>query len=219
MKNKYPAEAGGYPAYQIFLYCSCQYTALGFSSLFKGMSPLIEITHIEYPRNICDLLDKSKKQLLVVSTHDDSLYFSAQSAWFELSLEENVHTKEVVRVHMFSEGNFSRKNSYHDFSLNESTEQVRKHIIMLLTNSLFTKRHVNPSMALTFREKELINYISLGLSVRDIAKKMGVCERTILVFRMTIIKKMGFRNRNHIHRLNFRCEERFKNSDFTEMQN
>ncbi|QIU92561.1 helix-turn-helix domain-containing protein [Yokenella regensburgei] len=215
MKAICPAERGGYIAYQIFLYCSCQYTAMGFSSLFKEMSPLIEIVHIEYPEDIFNLLDKSKKQLFVISTHDDSLYFSARSVWFELCLEDNALTKGLTRIHMFSEGNFSRKNGYHDFSMNDSTEQIKQHIIMFLTNSLLTERHVNHSVSLTSREKELMNFISEGLSVRAIARKMGVSERTILVFRMSIIKKMGLRNRNHIHKLNFRCEGRSKGSDST----
>lgn len=203
--------------YQVFLYCSCQYTILGLHSIFKGASPRVEIIHIEHPENIGKLLDKSKRQLLIVATHDDSIYFSARAFWFEFCWGQNILTKGIMRVHMFSDGNFSRKNSYHDFSLNDSTEQIREHIMMLLNNLLLTERHVNHSVSLTSREKELMNFISEGLSVRAIARKMGVSERTILVFRMSVIKKMGFRNRNHIHRLNFRCEEGLKDIESPDM--
>lgn len=82
---------------------------------------------------------------------------------------------------------------------------------MLLNDTLLTQKHVNHSIFLTSREKDIMLCISEGLSVRSIARKMGVSERTILVFRMSIIKKMGFKNRNHIHRLNFICE--CKNND------
>ncbi|ECP1951353.1 helix-turn-helix transcriptional regulator [Salmonella enterica] len=198
---------------QVFLYCSCRYTTLGFVSIFNGISTPIEIIQIERPEDISKLLDKSKKKLLVVSTHDDSLYFSARAAWFELCWEQSALTKGIIRIHMFSEGGFSRKNGYYDFSLNDSIEQIREHIIMLLNAKLNNKRNVNHSISLTPREKELILCISEGLSVKAIARKMGVSKRTIFVFRMSVIKKMGFRNRNHIHRLNFRCDEGFNGAD------
>ncbi len=218
MKVNFSADDGGSMAYQVFLYCSCRYTVLGFVSIFKGMSTPIEIVHVEYPEDIRKYLNKSKKQLLVVSTHDDSLYFSARSIWFELCLEQNAFTKGIMRVRMFSEGNFSQKNGYYDFSLNAPIEKIREHINMFLNNTLLAQKHVNHSIVLTSREKELILYISEGLSVKAIARKMGISERTILVFRMSIIKKMGFRNRNHIHRLNFRCEEKIKYFDSAGMQ-
>ncbi|WP_370605028.1 helix-turn-helix transcriptional regulator [Citrobacter braakii] len=197
-------------AYQVFLYCSCRYTVLGFASIFKGMSIPIEIVHIEYPEDIGKYLKKSKKQLFVVSTHDDSLYFSARAIWFELCLEQNSITKGVMRVRMFSDGNFSQKKGCYDFSLNAPIGQIREHIIMLLNNALLTQKQVNHNIFLTAREKELMLFISEGLSVKAMARKMGVSERTILVFRMSIIKKMGFRNRNHLHRMNFRCEDKIK---------
>lgn len=207
MKVKPPAKDRGGQAYQVFLYCSCRYTVLGFISAFRDMSNSIEIVHIEDPEDIGKFLDKSKRQLLVVSSHDNSLYFSARAVWFETCWEQKAFTKDIMHVRMFSEGNFSRKNGYYDFSLNDPIERIKGHITMLLNDSLLTPKHVNHSIVLTSREKELILCISEGLSVRAIARKMGVSERTILVFRMSVIKKMGFRNRNHIHRLNFRCEE------------
>ncbi|WP_370612106.1 helix-turn-helix transcriptional regulator [Citrobacter meridianamericanus] len=216
MKIISPADDRDAMLYQVFLYCSCQYTALGFVSMFKGMS--IEVVHIEHPEDIGNFLNKSKRQLLVVSTHDDSLYFSARAVWFELCWEQNVFTKEIMRVRMFSEGNFSRKNGYYDFSLNDPIDQIKEHIMMLLKDTSFNRKHINHSIALTSREKELMLCISEGLSVKNIARKMGVSERTILVFRMSIIKKMGFRNRNHIHRLNFRYEEKIKGFDFAGMR-
>lgn len=208
MENISPADG-----YQVFLYCSCRYTTLGFISIFHGISTPIEIIQIEHPEELNTLLDKSKKKLLVVCTHDDSLYFSARAAWFELCWEQNTLTKSIIRIRMFSEGGFSRRNGYYDFSLNDSIEQIRAHIIMLLNANLHTKRNVNHSISLTPREKELILCISEGLSVKGIARKMGVSERTIFVFRTSVIKKMGFRNRNHIHRLNFRCDEGFSGED------
>lgn len=206
MKNISPANDGSAMAYQVILYCSCQFTALGFISIFNGISIPLEIIHIKKPEEIGDFLDKSKRHLIVVSTHDDSLYFSARAVWFEMCLEQNEFTKGIMRIRMFSEGNFSRKNGYYDFSLNDPIVQIRDHIIMLLKKTSLTRKHINHNIALTSRERELLLYIYKGLSVKKIAKKMGISERTILVFRMSLIKKMGFRNRNHIHILNFMCK-------------
>ncbi|HGB5374768.1 TPA: helix-turn-helix transcriptional regulator, partial [Salmonella enterica subsp. diarizonae serovar 61:l,v:z35] len=185
---------------------SCRYTALGFITIFNGISIPLEIIHIEDSEDLGKFFNKSKKQLLVITTHDDSLYFSARAVWFELCWEQSVFTKEIMRIRMFSEGNFSRKNGYYDFALNSPVDQIREHIIMLLQETSLTRRYIDHNIALTLREKELLLYISEGLSVKTIAKKMRVSEKTILVFRMSIIKKVGFRNRNHIHRLNFMCE-------------
>lgn len=218
MKIISPADERGAMAYQVFLYCSCRYTALGFVSVFKGMSIPIEIVHIQNPEDIDKFFNKSKRHLLVVSTHDNSLYFSARAVWFELCWEQNVFTKGIMRVRMFSEGNFSRKNGYYDFSLNDPIDQIKEHIMMLLKDTSLTQKHVNHSISLTSREKELMRCISEGLSVKAIARIMGVTERTILVFRMSVIKKMGFRNRNHIHILNFRYEDKIKGFDSAVMQ-
>ncbi|HGA5254582.1 TPA: LuxR C-terminal-related transcriptional regulator, partial [Salmonella enterica subsp. diarizonae serovar 61:l,v:z35] len=77
---------------------------------------------------------------------------------------------------MFSEGNFSRKNGYYDFALNSPVDQIREHIIMLLQETSLTRRYIDHNIALTLREKELLLYISEGLSVKTIAKKMRVSE-------------------------------------------
>ncbi|MFS9421733.1 LuxR C-terminal-related transcriptional regulator [Citrobacter sp. C411] len=203
MKIISPADNRTSMEYQVFLYCSCRYTTLGFFSIFKGISIPLEIVHIDAPESMVKFLNKSKRQLLVVATHDDSLHFSARAAWFELCCEQNAFIKGIMRTRMFSEGNFSRKNGYYDFSLNDPVDQIREHIVMLLKDTSLTQKCINHNFALTSREKELMFCISEGLSVKAIAKKMGVSERTILVFRTSVVKKMGLRNRNHIQSLNF----------------
>ncbi|STA76186.1 two component system sensor kinase SsrB [Citrobacter freundii] len=207
-----------YPFYQIFLYCSCQYTKIGFMSLLGDASLQIQVIPVESVEDVEMLPHKSKKQLLVICSHDDSLYFSARSIWFEWCWKQNVLTNNIMCIRMFSEGNFSRENGYYDFSLCDSNEQTKKHIVKLLGKSFPPGRYVNYMTPLTPREKEVMKFISEGLSLREISERMSVSERNVSLFRMSIIKKMGFRNRNHINILSLDGEGEFQFSGFQRRQ-
>lgn len=51
-----------------------------------------------------------------------------------------------------------------------------------------------PNNALTAREKEIVIMIASGLSSRQIALKLGISFKTVLVHRYSAMQKLGVKN-------------------------
>lgn len=203
MHNSFSSESVLPLCHQVFLYCSCQYTKQAFIYLFKQSFVPVHVIPVETPDDITLYNDVQGRRLLVITGHDDSLRYSARAAWFELCWKQNVLTSSIMCVHMYSRRSFSYRKGNFDFPSYGPVRRIRQHITNLLNEVTPQYIPVSQSVTLTPREKELMFFISEGLSVRDIAGRMDVSEKTVLNIRMTIIKKMGLKNRNYLHRINF----------------
>lgn len=197
------AETELLSVYKVFLYCSCQFTKTGFMSLFENSPVIIDIIPVDSPCDITQQDYKPEASLLVIFGCDDSLDLSARAAWFAWRFKQNNLINKMMCVHMYSERGLSYCNGLFDFPLYGSVVQLKKHIIMLLMSPKNSEEARTHTIKLTPREKELASCLSEGLSVRDISTKMGVSKKTILVVRMGIVKKIGVKNRNYIHKLKF----------------
>jgi DNA-binding NarL/FixJ family response regulator len=62
--------------------------------------------------------------------------------------------------------------------------------------------------SLTKREEEILNYISLGFSDKEISEAMFLSKRTICQYRANLIMKLGARNTAHLAR--FAVERNFR---------
>lgn len=200
-----PAAAESVSVYKVFLYCSCQFTKTGFISLLENSPVMIDIIPVDSPCDITQQDYKPEASLLVIFGYDDSLDFSARAAWFAWCCKQNNLINKMMCVHIYSERGLSYCNGLYDFPLYSSVVQFKKHIIKLLMSPKSSEKTKTQTITLTPREKELASCLSEGLSVRDISARMGVSEKTILVVRMGIIKKMGLKNRNYIHKLKLAC--------------
>lgn len=201
MLQSSPVEMDSALVHKIFLYCSCQFTKLGFISLFENSPVQVDIIPVDSPDYKIQQSYKYGVSLLVIFGYDDSLYLSARAAWFKWCWKQNTLTNKSMCVHMYSERCFSYCNGRYDFPANGSAMQIKKHIVKLLNDPKLSDFTDSRSINLTPREKKFMSFVYEGLSVRDIAGRMELNEKTILVVRMTIIKKMGLKNRNYIHSL------------------
>lgn len=170
-------------------------------SLFENSQIPVHVIPVVAPDDITQYSDVPGAKLLVITDHDDSLWYCASAARFEWNWKQHALTRTIMCVHMYSGRRFSYRNGDFDFPSYGTVRQVKQHIIMLL-NNITPDIPVSQQVALTPREKELMHCITEGLSVRDIAGRMGISEKTVLVTRMAIIKKMGLKNRNYLHRIN-----------------
>jgi len=82
--------------------------------------------------------------------------------------------------------------------INAGRKFISKEVAELLTTDIYHKEEKSPHESLSDREFEILKFISIGKTIKIIAKDLSISPKTVSTFRSRILKKLDLRNNSDI---------------------
>lgn len=137
------------------------------------------------------ILKKEKDmKILILSMHENRVFIEkALSYGIRGYILKDSAGDEVVRgIREVNAGRYFLSSKISSFVVQDYVSRKKKSV------------HVKSTSALTSREREILQLIAEGLNSKDIAKKLDISLKTILVHRNNIMQKLDIHNQAHLIR-------------------
>ncbi len=167
----------------------------GMKDILFSAWPNMSVLDVDLQDDICDKIIKEFPDALILNT---ILIQTVNPKKFDELVDCCKRFKVVLfaLVHTYF-NNDAIKQFDAVISINDSTESI----IEIIKKELKKDRKINKNLlvnSISKREEEVIRYISLGLSNKEIADKMFISIHTVISHRKNITRKLGVKSTSAI---------------------